>query len=96
MQIAIASSAAEFNEAPGQYRGFIERRAKRQLDLTVDGYTYTMTTRGLLVSRLPLENGKNWYSFLSSDRELFDSMSAEKGWVLSYAVSRDAKGLIFK
>lgn len=96
MTPAIASSAVEFNETPGLFQGFIEKRTKRQLDLTVKGKTYSMTCKSMLVSRLPLPEGGNWYTYLSSDMELFPSSSLTHEWVKSFAVSRDEKGLIFK
>lgn len=77
MQLAIAASESQFNEAPSLFQGFFERRLKRQVDLTVNGRLYTVTARGLLVSRKPLGDGKNWYSYLSSNEEIFPSRTEE-------------------
>lgn len=60
------------------------------------GRLYTVTARGLLVSRKPLGDGKNWYSYLSSDAELFRSRATEAEWIKSLSTGRDHLGLIFK
>lgn len=96
MQLALAASESQFNEAPSMFQGFFERRLKRQVDLTVNGRLYTVTARGLLVSRKPLGDGKNWYSYLSSDAELFKSRATEAEWIKSLSTGRDHLGLTFK
>jgi hypothetical protein len=96
MQLAIAASESQFNEAPSLFQGFFERRLKRQVDLTVNGRLYTVTARGLLVSRKPLGDGKNWYSYLSSNEEIFPSRTEEEAWIKSLTTGRDHIGLTFK
>lgn len=96
MTIQLAANASEFKGSPEKFRGFIERRLKRQLDITVGGITYTMNAFGFILHRRKLENGKNWYTFPCSKEQLFERVSEEERWVQSFAVSRDSKGLIFK
>ncbi len=91
----IASSRKEFESNPEAFQGFIERRLKRSVDLTVNNKLYTINTHGVLCSRRRLEDGKVWYSFCSSDAELFQTLRETAEFVERFVVNRDAKGLIF-
>ena len=96
MTYLIASSREAFEIAPKAFNGFIEKRLKRRLDLTINNKLFAFNRNGIVIKRTNLENGKVWYSYTSTSDFEMKSISDEMAWVRSFAVGSDHRGLLFK
>lgn len=92
----IAPSNSAYERSPATYQGCVEKVTKRFVNFNVGGKTYTINTHGVLCSRTERSDGKTWYSYCSTQDELFENLSDDRVFADLFAVSRDAKGLIFK
>ncbi len=88
----IATSKTEWEQSPLSFNGYIEKRLKRAVHLTVNETTYTVNTHGVLCKRSILSDGRTWYSFPSSDEELFSSQRESHAFSESLSTGPAASG----
>jgi hypothetical protein len=96
MSCAIASSRESFDMAPASFRGYVEKKLKRRLDLIIESELYSFNQHGIVIKRTPQADGQVWYSHASLSHVGLGSLRAEMDWVKSYAVGKDHLGLFFK
>ncbi|EPG9350616.1 hypothetical protein ACKU3Z_029845 [Pseudomonas aeruginosa] len=96
MTIQLAASRDEYDKSPASFEGFIEKRLKRRIDMTIDGKLFAMNTHGIVTRRTILEDGRTWYSYTSSSDFHMESLREEMDWVASHAIGKDHIGLIYK
>lgn len=96
MTINLAPSLEEYEKAPASFGGYIEKRRKRQIDMTIGGKLFAMNTHGIVVKRTILADGKTWYSYTSPSDFEMGSLREKMDWVASHSTGKDHIGLIFK
>lgn len=96
MAFKLAESREEFDKAPAEFGGFIEKRLKRRVDMIINGKLLTMNTHGIVIKRSILDCGKTWYSYVGKTDFDMGSLRNEMTWVESHARGKDHIGLIFK